>query len=156
MSHAKQARAAHGSPGVTPITTAVARGGHVLIASADAIRGRALAAVVCKDGHVVITARAALEFLALAGIAGPDLRHPRAPAVIVIDTVAGDWSGLPLVELAVAAPWHLPVIAIVADAATAARVTALGARAVLREPADPDLLRAEVMLNVSTTLRGAA
>ena len=82
MSHAKQARAAHGSSGVRPLPTSGGPGGHVLIASADPARRRALAEPLRRDGHVVITARAALEFLALAGIAGPDLRHPDRKSVV--------------------------------------------------------------------------
>ena len=101
-------------------------------------------------------ARAALEFFTAVGIAGPDLRHPRRPAAVILDATGTGWATLDLLELACAAPWRLPVIALVADDASAARARALGALATVRVPIDPPLLRAEVMAIVSPAARGAA
>lgn len=154
MSNAKQIQAARGSsPGAVDADGAT---GHVVIASEDEVRRAAIARALVRDGHRPAAARAALEFYTHVGIAGPDLRHPRRPALVVLDTTGARWATLDLLEVACGAPWRLPVIALVADADAAARARALGAVAALRLPLDPLLLRAEVMTIVSPATRGAA
>lgn len=154
MSNAKQIQAARGSsPSAIDADGAI---DHVVIASEDEVRRAAIARALARDGHRAIAARAALEFYAQVGIAGPDLRHPRRPAAVILDATGTRWATFDLLEVACGAPWRLPVIALVTDADAAARARALGAVAALRLPLDPLLLRAEVMTIVSPATRGAA
>ncbi len=154
MSNAKQIQAARGSsPGAVGADGAT---GHVVIASEDEVRRAALAQALVRDGHQPAAARAALEFYAQVGIAGPDLRHPRRPAMVILDATGTRWATFDLLEVACGAPWRLPVVALAADADGVARARALGAVAALRLPIDPLLLRAEVMTIVSPATRGAA
>lgn len=154
MSNAKQTQAAAGS---SPGSFDAARvAGRIAIACEDDVRRAAIARALVRDGHRPATARAALEFFTQAGIAGPDLRHPGRPALVIVDTTGAAWATHDLLEVVCAAPWRLPAIALVADADAAARALTLGARAALRLPLDPLLLRAEVMTIVSPATRGAA
>lgn len=135
------------------------RGGtrsYTVIASEDDVRRAAIARALAHDGHAIATPRAALEFFTVTGIAGPDLRYPGPPAAVILDTTGRDWATPALLEVAGGHPWRLPIIALVADAAGAARARDLGAAATLRLPLDLPLLRAEVMAMVSPATRGAA
>lgn len=154
MSNAKQIQAARGSsPGAVDATRTA---GHVVIASEDDVRRAAITRALVRDGYQPVAARAALEFFTQVGIAGPDLRHPRGPALVILDATGTAWATPDLLEVACGAPWRLPVVALVADEAGAARASALGARATLRLPLDPLLLRTEVMTIVPPATRGAA